>query len=276
MNYGRRLARPRGGERGNFTLPRPVAGGIGLRMRFPLLILAIAVCPMHADARPFHWPWSAAGQQRNQESRQLAEQAQEQAAEARVEKKKMRLFPLFSTSRSREQQRLNAATTPQPSTREEQVLKPDFTREFNPNAANFGTSHSLTGKPAAAGAFHFEDRTRTKSFETGAFTTKKASAADSKFATKSMPTKTSWFSRLTAPTKTYATRESRDAGRGLQGATLPGSEKKYVAIGRRQAELDKHGASMMPMGDERDLGQSYSGDVRPMSIQDVKSLLNKN
>jgi hypothetical protein len=120
------------------------------------------------------------------------------------------------------------------------------------------------------------NKTRTKSFDTGAFTTKQASGSDSKFATKDMPTKKSLFSRLTAPTKTFATRESRDAGRGLQGATLPGSETKFLAIGRRQAEMDRSGASIQPMGGDRDSGQSWSGDIRPMSIQDVKSLLNKN
>ena len=267
---------PRAGERVKLTLPVRWSGGIGLRMRLTLLLVAIAACPMHAGAQPFRWPWSKAGQQQAQEHRQLAEQGQQQAAEARVEKKKMRLFPLLQTSRSKEQQRLNAATASKPTTREQQVMKPDLTRQFNPSAANFGSGLSLTGKPAATNTFHFANNTRTKSFETGAFATKQAWGGDSKFATKSMPTKPSWFSRLTAPTKTYATRESRDAGRGLQGATLPGSEKKFLAIGRRQSELDRNGASVMPMGGGRDMGQSYSGDVRPMSIQDVKSLLNKN
>ena len=245
-------------------------------MRLPLLILAMAACPMHAEARPFRWPWSRAGKEQAQQHRELVEQGQQQAAETRVEKKKMRLFPLFQTSRSREQQRLNAATTPKPTSRDDQIMKPDMTRAFNPSAANFGSGLSLTGKPAAAGTFHFVDRTRTKSFEAGTFAPKQAWGSDSKFATKSMPVKASWFSRLTAPTKTYATRESRDAGRGLQGATLPGSEKKFVAIGRRQAEMDRNGSAMMPVGGERESGQSWSGDLKPMSIQDVKSLLNKN
>ena len=170
-------------------MPMREAGGIGLRMRLPLLILAMAVCPVRAEAGSFRWPWSSAGRQQAQEHRQLTEQGQQQAAEARVEKKKMRLFPLFSTSRSKEQQRLNAAMAPKPTTREEQVMKPDFTKEFNPGSANFGSGRSLTGKPAATGTFHFLNKTRTKSFETGTFATKQAGGADSKFATKSVPTK---------------------------------------------------------------------------------------
>lgn len=196
--------------------------------------------------------------------------------EQQQERKKMRLFPLFSSSRAKEQQRLNAATAPKPTSREEQVMKPDYTKEFNPSTANFGSGRSLTGSSAATNAFHIVDRTRTKSFATGAFATKQAWGADAQFATKTMPTKQSWFAKLTAPTKTYATRESRDANMGLQGRVLPGSEKRFVAIGRRQAEMDKGGASIMPLGGEREGGQSWNGELKPMSIQDVKSLLNKN
>ncbi len=251
----------RGADCGNFILPVRGSGGIGLRMRLPLLLVAMAACSVCAEAQAFfHWPWSRTPEQKEQQT----------------EQKKIRRFPLFSNSRSREQQRLNAAMSPKPTTREEQVMKPDLTKEFNPSTANFGSGRTLTGKPAATNAFQFENRMRTKPFETGMFATKQAWGADSKFATKSVPTKPSWFSRMTAPTKTYTTRESRDANRGMVGAALPGSDKKFVAIGRRQAELDKHGASMLPMGADRDSGQSWSGEVKPLSIQDVKALLNKN
>ena len=155
-------------------------------------------------------------------------------------------------------------------------MKPDLTKEFNPSVANFGSGRSVTGKNAATNAFYFQNKTRTKSFATGVFSTKQAAGMDSKYATKTAETKESWFARLTAPTKKYATRESADANKGLQGKVLPGSERKFVAIGRRQAEMDRNGASTMPQGGERDSGQSWSGELRPMSIQDVKSLLNKN
>ncbi len=235
--------------------------------RSVLIWLAMAACPVGAEARSFHWPWSRTAEQQERKDDQQEQQQ---------ERKKMRLFPLFSNSRAKEQERLNAATAPKPTTREEQVLKPDYTKEFNPSVANFGSGRSITGKNAATNAFHFVDRTRTKSFATGAFATKQAWGSDSQFATKSVETKQSWFAKLTSPTKTYATRESRDANTGLQGRTLPGSEKRFVAIGRRQAALDKGGGGMMPIGGEREGGQSWSGELKPMSIQDVKSLLNKN
>ena len=248
---------PCAGEDGKLTLPVRESGGIGLKMRLSLLLLlATAACPLCAEARPFHWPWSRTAEQQEQKEAQH--------------------FRLPWNSRAKEQQRLNAATAPKPTSLEERLMKPDMTKEFNPNSAHFGSGLSVTGKKAATSGFYFVNKTRTKSFETRNFATKQAWGGDSKYATKSAETKESWFARLTAPTKTYGTRESRDANKGLQGKVLPGSERKFVAIGRRQAELDKNGASMMPLGGERDMGQSWSGDLKPMSIQDVKTLLNKN
>lgn len=236
----------------------PVRGsaGNGVGMRFSLLILLATAAGL--DAKPFQWPWSSA----------TKEQGTEQKTGQR--------FSLFPNSRTREQQRLNEVTSPKPTSRAEQVMQLDQTKEFNPSAANFGSGRSVTGKKAATSEFHFVNRTQTKSFNTRGFTTKEASGTDSKFATKSAQTKESWFARLTASGKTYATRENTDSNKGLQGKVLPSSEKKFVARGRRQAELDKNGAAGLPMGGDRDSGQSWSGDVRPLSIQDVKTLLNKN
>ena len=248
---------------GKLPLPAQCSAGIGLEMRVSLLMLLILAAGTAAvSAQPFHWPWS---------KRTTDAQATEQPKNGTS-----RGFPLFWNSRAREQQRLNAATAPKQTSREEQVMKPDLTKEFNPAAANFGSGRSITGKKAATGVFQFENKTRTKAYETGTFATKQAWGADSRYATKTADTKESWFARKTAPTKTYATRETWDANKGLQGQVLPGSERKFVPIGRRQAELDKNGASRVPMGADRDMGQSWSGEVRPLSIQDVKSLLNKN
>ena len=227
-----------------------------------LLLLATAACPMCVVAEPFHWPWS-----RHVERQQ----------EAHQEIKRTQLFRLPWNSRTREQSRLNAAMTPKPSSRQEQLLHVDPTKEFNPSAANFGSAYTQAGKKTATGAFHFVNRTQTKSFETKEFATKQAWGAQSKYATKTAETKESWFARRTAVTKPYATRESSDANKNLKGRVLPGSDKKFVARGRRQGELDKQNATAgMPLGGDRDTGQSWSGDVRPLSIQDVRTLLNKN
>lgn len=251
------------GETGKLTLPVGGSAGIGSPMRLSLLLwLATAACPTSLVAQPFHWPWSKHVQ------RQEVEQQ---------EKKQSRLFRLPWNSRTTEQTRLNAATAPKPTSREQQVMTIDSTKEFNPSAANFGSGRSLVGKKAATGEFQFVDKTRTKSFATKELSAKQASGTTSQYETKTTETKESWFARLTAVPKAYATRESSDAGKGLQGRALPGSEQKFVARGRRQADLDRNAAAgAVPMGGDRDVGQSWSGDVRPLTIQDVKTLLNRN
>ena len=186
--------------------------------------------------------------------------------------KKTSLWPW--NSRAQEQQRLNAATAPTPRTREDEILKPDETKEFNPSAANFG-GRSFATKSANSNAFQFVDRTRTKGFTTRDFETEEARGMKD-YATKDAPTKESWFSKLSARTKTYETKESRDAGKTSETRTLLGSDRTFEARGRRQAALDKDGAAGQPIGGDREGGQSWSGDLKPLTIQDVRALLNKN
>jgi hypothetical protein len=216
----------------------------------PLLAMAASL-----EARPFHWPWSSGDTKQ-------------------TEQKEASHFRLPWNSRAKEQQRLNAAVQPKPTSREEEIMRPDITKQFNLGSAKFGSGMSVTGKKAATSEFYFEDKTRTKSFATNALGAKPAWGTDSKFATKSADTKESWFARLTARTKSYETGESRDANKGLQGRALAG--KDFEARGRRQADIDKNGAPGMTSGGERDGGQSWAGDLKPLSIQDVRTLLNKN
>ena len=68
-----------------------------------------------------------------------------------------------------------------------------------------------------------------------------------------------------------------NSGIGLAMAKLFTLEGARVFMnGRRQAELDKNGAAGITMGGDREGGQSWGGDVKPLTIQDVRTLLNKN
>ena len=100
------------------------SAGIGVGMRFSLLILLATAAGL--EAKPFQWPWSSA----------TKEQATEQKTGQR--------FSLFPNSRTREQQRLNEVTSPKPTSRAEQVMQLDQTKEFNPSAANFGRDRKST------------------------------------------------------------------------------------------------------------------------------------
>jgi hypothetical protein len=226
---------------------------------FLLLWLLMAGC-LKAEPLfwPFHWPWSKGA----------------------AEKREAWHFRLPWNSRTNEQSRMNAALSPKPTTREEELMHPDITKEFNPSAAHFGGAFSTGKTELATGEFHFEDRTRTKTFTTRGFSTTEAAGMSATYETKAAPTKESPLSHRGVPVKTYATRESADANKTVRTQTLPDADKKFPARGRRQAEIDADVAAgrapKMPLGGDRDSGQSWSGDARPMTIQEVKALLNKN
>ena len=149
-------------------------------------------------------------------------------------------------------------------------------KEFNMAAMHGGSAKEFRTKGAYSNEFQYVDRVRTKDFYTRDYVSKKAWMGDVKFATKAAPTKESWFARRTARSdKTYATKESRDANREHGTRALPGGERPFLNQGRRQADLDATGKDKIPFG-TTDLGPSWSGELKPLTVEDVKGLLNKN
>lgn len=187
------------------------------------------------------------------------------------------LKPATANSRAVEQMRMNRIEGGEAhSSRAAEVMMPNQNKTFDTRTAKFGNSSAIGSRKFESGEFHFEDRVRTKSFGTRDFSTKGATMTDRTFATKEAPTKESWFSRLTARTKTYETRAARDGGKTAETRALPGGDKPYFAKGRKQGAYDSQGPAAMAMGRDRTDGQSWSGDLKPMTIEDVKKLLNKN
>lgn len=181
-----------------------------------------------------------------------------------------------ANTRAIEQVRMRAVTSGDAtSIRGAEVIVADPTKEFNTASARFGSRSAYGEKSAKTNEFHFIDRTRTKAFGTKSYGTKGAWMGDAKFATKSAPTKTSWFGSKSARVKSYDTKEARDASKTAATRALPEGDRTYVAQGRRQAQLDKNGRDTIPMG-THDMGPSWSGELKPLTIDDVKSLLNKN
>jgi hypothetical protein len=182
-----------------------------------------------------------------------------------------------ANTRALEQRRMNAVTSGDAaSERGAEVLVGDKYKEFNLAAMRGGSAKAFGTKGAYSNEFHFVDRVRTKDFYTRDYVSKKAWMGDAKFATKASPTKESWFSRRTARSeKTYATKESRDANREHGTRALPGGEKPFLVQGRTQAGLDATGKDKIPFG-TTDMGPSWSGELKPLTVDDVKGLLNKN
>lgn len=174
-------------------------------------------------------------------------------------------------TRAHEQARVNAATSSQPQTFEERVTsQQDPNKVFNLAQTNINGGRSYPTGKAGIGEFEYRERVRTKDYQTGDYATKSAWMGDYKHETKAAESRQSWFSKLTARTKTYDTGEARDAGKEVPVRALPGGDRPFLVQGRRQADLDRNGpAAQTP-------AQSWDGNLTPLTIDDVKKLLNKN
>lgn len=196
--------------------------------------------------------------------------------------RQMELDLKTANSRAIEQRRMNYVTQGEPlygtgvSARAAEIAILDPDKEFNPTAARFGRASQFGSKEAPSNTFNFVDRVRTRDFHTKDYASKSAWMGDAKFATKDAPTRESWFSRLSARTKTYNTRTAAVADKTASTRPLVEGERSFLNKGRRQAAYDTHGPNALNMPGESGGRQSWSGDLRPMTIQDVKSLLNKN
>lgn len=158
----------------------------------------------------------------------------------------------------------------------------DPEKTFDPNVPQFGHGRSISPKAAQTTTFNFVDGVRTKEFggTRSAALGKNAWMGNLQFQTKAAPVKESWFSKLTARSKTFDTSKSRFADKAV--ATRPSviEDKPFLVKGRRQADYDTKGPAAMALGGDRISGDSWTGDLqqltKPMSIDDVKKLLNKN
>lgn len=181
-----------------------------------------------------------------------------------------------ANARAVEQRRMRAITSGDvASQRGAEVMIPNQEKVFDPNTARLGARRGFAGKAAQTTEFHFVDRTRTRAFASKEFSTEGAWMGNAKFATKDAPTKTSWFARRTAPVKDYETRYARDASKSSATRALPDGERPFLVEGRTQAKLDATGRQTIPFGTTT-AGQSWSVDLKPLTIEDVKWLLNKN
>ena len=157
-----------------------------------------------------------------------------------------------------------------------EVLVLDPTKTFDPTSARFTGGRTIAAKTAQTNGFYFQDKVRTKSFASRDFATKGAWMADEKYETKEAPTKTSWFARMTSKTKAYDTKSSPEADKVVAVRALPGADRAFIGKGRKQGLYDTLGPKAQAFGDV-DSGQSYAGDLRELkTIEDIRSLLNKN
>ncbi len=152
-----------------------------------------------------------------------------------------------------------------------EVIVPDYTKEFNPSVARFGNRSSDEGKSAQTGTFRFTEKFRTKEFASKEFGAKSAWLEKLSFATKDAPsTREAREAGKTATSKAYATVEAREAGKIAAIPNVPDGERKFLG---KEADRMKRGIDPAEQGK---FENSWNGNLEPMTIEQVKKLLNKN
>lgn len=151
-----------------------------------------------------------------------------------------------------------------------EVIVPDESKTFNPATARFGNRASASEKSARTDGFRFTERFRTKEFASKEFGAKSAWLGKLNFATKDAPTKEAREAGKTAASKPYDTETAREAGKTAALPVVPDGERQFLG---KEAERMKRG--IRPQDQEK-FQNPWSGNLDPMSIEDVKKLLNKN
>lgn len=169
----------------------------------------------------------------------------------------------------------------------QRLLKPDLEKKFDMNQLSpFSRSKSeFRAHSAQTNSFHFQQKFKAKDFQTNSFRTKEAWDRDTKFATKDAQTKT--FETKAAPVKTAPVKDAREAGKSAPTREFYEANRTSNFKGRRQALFDKEGpgaqAKIGPSfgGGSFSLpgqgeGASWTGNLRQLSVDDVREILNKN
>ena len=153
--------------------------------------------------------------------------------------------------------------------------KPDMERVFDLRQAGTKMDKSFNAKSANTKEFQFRQRVSMKEYQTRNFAgTKTAWQGDFKFSTKAARTTGKYAipnSTKEADTKTMPVSDAREAGKTMATSGYERAERQYLKKGRSQDKFDKEGG--VP-GDNKPIG--YSGDMKPMTIDDVRELLNKS
>ena len=157
------------------------------------------------------------------------------------------------------------------------LKKPDATLNYDVRKSTFGTDRSFSSKSAPSKEFSGARAFSAKSFNAKSFAgTQKAWMADTKYGTKEADTKGRYQipnSDKSPALKTVDVKESSDARKTVDTRASPEEGRSFFAKGRSQDRFD------MEKGVPSERGRTpvgYSGDLKPMTIDDIRTLLNKN
>lgn len=148
---------------------------------------------------------------------------------------------------------------------------PDMTLNYDLRKSSFGSDQKYSAKDATVKSFTVEQHYFPKAFAAKPYAgSRESSLADSKFQTTEAPTKRFAATDKTTATKTVPVNDSQYAGKKMDVGDSAEAGKSFFGQGRSQSLFDRAGpaAANAPVG--------YSGDLKPMTIDDIRTLLNKN
>lgn len=153
---------------------------------------------------------------------------------------------------------------------EQSLLEWDLERTFDlQQLSPFGRAgDTFRTKPATSNSFYFQQKFQPKAASTKEFKTDGFWAGNFKFSTTEASTKS--YATKEAPTKTAPTKTAVDAGKtAATRPFIPGGKEAKIR-GRSQDEFDRDGPSSKVQR------QAWSGELRQLSVEDVRDILNKN
>lgn len=126
-------------------------------------------------------------------------------------------------------------------------------------------------RDARVNSFYFQQKFNPKSFDnTKSFRTKTAWDGDFKFATKDARTKS--FETKAAPMKTAPVKDAREASKTAATREFYDANRTTKFKGRNQDLFDKEG----PAAQDKVGPTSWSGNLKVLTVDDVREILNKN
>jgi hypothetical protein len=156
----------------------------------------------------------------------------------------------------------------------DRLMKPNMEQEFDTRQSRFGNRSSVKAKPARTKSFNPSQNYSAKSFRSKEYGgTKTAWSGDFRQVDKKAPTKGRYEvanATREVPVKTKDVADARESNKGAGTREYAGL-RSFWKRGRSQDRFDKEGG--LPQ-DEKPVG--WTGELKPMTIDDVRELLNKN
>jgi hypothetical protein len=161
---------------------------------------------------------------------------------------------------------------------EQRIMRPDMTMEYDVSNSTFhGSDKKAASKKASVKDYTGLQKFDSKAYSTDSFKGAKSSwLKDEKFATSKAETKGKYeLPNLKKKTdlKTVPVTESRDATKTVAVNASREGNQRFSFHGRSQDRMDAVKGSP---GEKELSAGGYSGDLKPMTIDDIRTLLNKS